>query len=48
MNIAFLFDSTLPEYAGFYKWPINNKVFSTGIIQAYPRPRIIAKQVPSP
>jgi hypothetical protein len=34
MNIALLFDSTLPEYAGFYKWPINNKVFSTGIIQA--------------
>jgi hypothetical protein len=34
MNIALLFDSTLPEYAGFYKWPVNNKVFSTGIIQA--------------
>jgi hypothetical protein len=34
MNIALLFDSTLPEYSGFYKWPINNKVFSTGIIQA--------------
>src|SRR6266436_10398203 len=34
MNIALLLDSTLPEYGGFYKWPINNKVFSTGIIQA--------------
>src|SRR6267142_2147654 len=33
MNIALLFDSTLPEYGGSYKWPINNKVFSTGIIQ---------------
>jgi hypothetical protein len=31
---ALLFDSTLPEYGGFYKWPINNKAFSTGIIQA--------------
>jgi hypothetical protein len=34
MNIALLFDCTLPEYGGIYKWPINNKVFSTGIIQA--------------
>ncbi len=34
MNIALLFDSTLPEYGGFYKWPIHHKVFSTGIIQA--------------
>jgi hypothetical protein len=34
MNIALLFDSTLPEYNGFYKWPINSKVFSIGIIQA--------------
>jgi hypothetical protein len=34
MDIALLFDCALPEYGGFYKWPINNKVFSTGIIQA--------------
>src|SRR6266404_6336708 len=34
MNIALLFESTLPEYGGFYKWPIHHKVFSTGIIQA--------------
>jgi len=34
MNIALLFDCKSPEYGAFYKWPINNKVFSTGIIQA--------------
>ena len=37
MNIALLFDCRLPEYGGIYKWPINNKVFSTGIIQASER-----------
>lgn len=37
MNIALLFDCALPEYDGIYKWPINNKVFSTGIIQASER-----------
>jgi hypothetical protein len=34
MNIAILLECRLPEYGGIYKWPINNKVFSTGIIQA--------------
>jgi hypothetical protein len=37
MNIAFLFNSDAPEYNGFYDYPINRKLLSTGVLQASKR-----------
>jgi hypothetical protein len=37
MNIAFLFNSDAPEYNGFYGYPINRKILSTGVLQASTR-----------
>jgi hypothetical protein len=37
MNVAFLFNSDDPKYRGYYGYPINRKVLSTGVLQASDR-----------